>query len=118
MIHQGDTVRIKSREFMVYGVVKRINWSNKAEVEWEGPHKITRMHDLSELERVDHNKEQLDAIYNQIPHLQNMTERWKDGRWVIARPIAAPELTLWSRIKNAWLVLAGKAFTVRWYWWY
>lgn len=115
MINPGDIVRLKDRMWVEEGRVLRVNWSDQAEVQWDTADGTTLMHKVSDLERVDRAQETLESIYREIPQLHNMTEKWIDGRWVIARPIVAPELTLWARIKNAWLVLTGRAFVVRWY---
>ena len=48
-------------------------------------------------------------------HFKTQTQM-PDGSWAPARPISGP---LWwetkRRIKDAWLVLTGKAFITRWY---
>jgi hypothetical protein len=117
MINPGDIVRLRDRTWLSCGLVKRVNWNEQAEVEWKGSaqDKISLMHKLSDLEPADPNKEKLEYICKKIPQIRDMTQAWENGRWEIAKPIAAHELKFWARIKNAWLVLTGKAFVVRWY---
>lgn len=115
MINPGDMVRLKDRLWLVHGVVTRVNWSNQAEVRWDGPQKVTLMHDLTDLIKVDYNRDQLESVHDLIPQLKNMTHVWSDGAWKIAKPLASDDLKFWTKIKNAWLVLTGRAFVVRWY---
>lgn len=110
MIHEKDLVEV---EEYGRGVVLRTNWSNQAEIEWENG--TISMCDVDKLTKIDETKNELVNIYNHIPQLQNTVEAWSDGRWVISKPLVSPELTLKNRIKNAWSVFKGKAFTVKWY---
>lgn len=117
-IHEGCFVRLRKdypNRWLVEGIVLRINWNDKAEIRWHGPTPKILMHNLSDLECVDHSKEKLESIYRYIPHLQNMVLKREEGIWYIGKPLAAPELKLWARVKNAWLVLIGKVFVTRWH---
>lgn len=50
-----------------------------------------------------------------VSELSSAQKQLRDGSWVPAKPLAAPGMTFWNRIKAAILVLAGKAVAVRWY---
>jgi len=109
MINRGDKVRKKYALISPEGTVIRINWDRQAEVLWNDE-ETTSMHDLFELELLHPTHREIESM---IPQSMNMTQ--VNGKWVIAKPIASYELGFFRRIKNAWLVLTGKAFIVRWY---
>jgi len=43
--------------------------------------------------------------------LAEVSTQLPDGRWVPALPV--PEFLIWRRLKDAWLVLRGKAHAIQ-----
>lgn len=71
------------------GEVLRVNWSDQAEVRWEDQE--VSMCNLNELKR----------------------DITKEG-WRVKKPKGS-KIKLLDKIKNAWSVLLGKSFVIRWY---
>jgi len=109
-IHEGCTVQSKISNKI--GFVRRINWSDVVEVKWQDG--SVEMCPLDNLALYDKYKELYKNLIEQIPQFQTHTQL-SDGRWVVSRPYEDDELKIKSRIKNAWLVLTGKAFVTKWY---